>query len=144
VTAETGRLARLPVSRRAAPRDLDAAEKAAGALLAALGVDLSGESLRDTPGRMARALDEMLTPRGFDLTTFPNDDGYKQLVVEREIGFRSVCAHHFLPFTGHAYIGYLPGDRILGLSKLPRVVELFAHRPAGPGTADPAGRRLAR
>lgn len=122
-------LVRLPVARRTTSRDLDAAETAATALLAALGVDLSGDSLRDTPGRMARALDEMLTPRDFDLTTFPNDDGYRQLVVEREIGFRSVCEHHFLPFIGRAYIGYLPGDRILGLSKLPRVVELFAHRP---------------
>ena len=78
---------------------------------------------------MARALEEMLTPRAFDLTTFPNDDGYRQLVVEREIAFRSVCEHHFLPFIGRAYIAYLPGDRILGLSKLARVVELFAHRP---------------
>jgi GTP cyclohydrolase I len=129
VTAGASGLVRLPVARRTTPRDLDAADAAATALLAALGVDLSGDSLRDTPGRMARALDEMLTPRDFDLTTFPNDDGYRQLVVEREIGFRSVCEHHFLPFIGRAYIGYLPGDRILGLSKLPRVVELFAHRP---------------
>lgn len=129
MTAGASGLVRLPVARRTIPRDLDAAETAATALLAALGVDLSGDSLRDTPGRMARALDEMLTPRDFDLTTFPNDDGYRQLVVEREIGFRSVCEHHFLPFIGRAYIGYLPGDRILGLSKLPRVVELFAHRP---------------
>lgn len=129
MTADRCGLARLPVTRHAAPRDLGAAEAAATALLAALGIDLAGESLRDTPGRMARALDEMLTPRNFDVTTFPNDDGYQQLVVEREIGFRSVCEHHFLPFIGRAYIGYLPGERILGLSKLPRVVELFAHRP---------------
>ena len=55
--------------------------------------------------------------------------GYQQLVVERSIPFRSLCEHHFLPFTGHAYVAYLPGERILGLSKLARVVEMFAHRP---------------
>jgi GTP cyclohydrolase IA len=110
-------------------RDLAAAELAAAALLAALGVDVSGGVLAQTPGRMARALAELLTPRDFDLTTFPNDEGYQQLVIERGIPFRSLCEHHFLPFTGHAYIAYLPGERILGLSKLARVVELFAHRP---------------
>jgi GTP cyclohydrolase I len=119
----------MPVRHRPAPRDLAAAQAAAAALLTALGVDLSGESLAETPARMTRALDEMLTPHDFDLKTFPNDEGYTQLVVEREIGFRSVCEHHFLPFVGHAYVAYLPGERILGLSKLARVVELFAHRP---------------
>jgi GTP cyclohydrolase IA len=129
VTAAAEPLARLPVRHYAAARDLPAAEAAASALLAALGVDLGDESLAATPRRMARALDEMLTPRGFDLMTFPNDEGYEQLVIEREIGFRSLCEHHFLPFVGHAYLAYLPGERILGLSKLARVVELFAHRP---------------
>jgi GTP cyclohydrolase I len=129
VIADAGDLARLPVRHYAAARDLHAAQAAAAALLAALGVDLNGEGLAQTPQRMARALDEMLTPRGFDLTTFPNDEGYEQLVVEREIGFRSLCEHHFLPFVGYAYVAYLPGERILGLSKLARVVELFAHRP---------------
>jgi GTP cyclohydrolase I len=106
-----------------------AAEKAAAALLAAHGIDLSGESLTDTPGRMARAYNELLTPRDFDLRTFPNDEGYQQLVIEREISFQSLCEHHFLPFVGRAYVAYLPGERILGLSKLARVVEMFAHRP---------------
>lgn len=111
------------------PRDLAAAEAAAGALLAALGIDTSSESMIRTPYRMARALDEMLSPAGFDLTTFPNEEGYKQLVVEREIPFRALCEHHFLPFTGYAFVAYLPGDRILGLSKLARVVDHFAHQP---------------
>jgi GTP cyclohydrolase I len=71
----------------------------------------------------------MCTPREFDLTTFPNDDGYEQLVIERRIRFRSLCEHHLLPFLGHAYVAYLPGARILGLSKPARVVELFACRP---------------
>jgi GTP cyclohydrolase IA len=102
-----------------------AAERAAGDLLAALGVDLDSESLRDTPARMARAYAELLTPRPFRLTTFPNDEGYDELVLARGIPIKSVCEHHLLPFVGVAHVGYLPGDRILGLSKLARVVEHF-------------------
>ena len=71
----------------------------------------------------------MLEPRAFDLTTFPNDEGYDALVLVRSVPVQSVCEHHLLPFTGIAHVGYLPGDRILGLSKLARVVELFARRP---------------
>ncbi|HUZ22877.1 MAG TPA: GTP cyclohydrolase I FolE [Streptosporangiaceae bacterium] len=129
MTAAPGHVAELPARHEAAARDLGAARSAAAALLTALGVDVRSGSLAETPARMARALDEMLTPRDFDVTTFCNDEGYEQLVIEREIGFRSLCEHHFLPFVGRAYVAYLPGDRILGLSKLARVVELFAHRP---------------
>ena len=78
---------------------------------------------------MARAYAEMLSPRSFDLTTFPNDEGYDELVLARAIPVQSVCEHHMLPFLGTAHVGYLPGQRILGLSKLARVVELFARRP---------------
>ena len=106
-------------------RDLIAAERAAADLLTALGIDLTGESLRETPARMARAYAEMLTPRPFRLTTFPNDEGYDELVLARSIPIRSVCEHHLLPFVGVAHVGYLPGEQILGLSKLARVVELF-------------------
>lgn len=120
---------RLAVVRPETDRDLSAAEAAAHALLTALGVDLCADGLADTPGRMARAFAELLTPREFDVTTFANDEGYEQLVIERAIPFRSVCEHHFLPFVGVAYIGYLPGERVVGISKLARVVELFAHRP---------------
>jgi GTP cyclohydrolase I len=109
--------------------DLDRAERAARDLLDALGLDLSDETVANTPGRMARAFGELLTPREFTLTTFPNDEGYDELVIARQIPFTSVCAHHMLPFTGVAAVGYLPGARILGLSKLARVVELFARRP---------------
>lgn len=123
------RVVALPVRHQPGPRDLDTAQRAAAVMLAALGVDLGGESMADTPGRMVRAYAELLTPRDFDLTTFPNDEGYEQLVIEREIPVRSLCEHHFLPFIGSAYVCYLPGQRILGLSKLARVVELFAHRP---------------
>ncbi|WP_455749627.1 GTP cyclohydrolase I FolE [Micromonospora chersina] len=110
-------------------RDPAAAERAAAEFLAALGVDLSADGLADTPGRMARAYAELLTPREFRLTTFANDEGYDELVLARAIPIRSVCEHHLLPFVGVAHVGYLPGERILGLSKLARVVELFAHGP---------------
>ncbi|MGV9805817.1 GTP cyclohydrolase I FolE [Micromonospora chersina] len=110
-------------------RDPAAAERAAAEFLAALGVNLSADGLADTPGRMARAYAELLTPREFRLTTFANDEGYDELVLARAIPIRSVCEHHLLPFVGVAHVGYLPGERILGLSKLARVVELFAHGP---------------
>lgn len=67
-----------------------------------------------------------MTPRSFSLTTFPNEEDYDELVVARDIPFHSLCQHHLLPFQGVAHVGYLPGARILGLSKLARVVELFA------------------
>jgi GTP cyclohydrolase IA len=109
--------------------DLVAAEDAAASFLRALGVPTGDESLAQTPRRMAAAYAEMLTPREFDLTTFPNDAGYDELVLARSIPLHSVCEHHMLPFVGVAHVGYLPGARILGLSKLARVVELFAHGP---------------
>ena len=117
----------LRVGRSRPARDLAAAEEAAAAFLAALGVDLDSDGLAETPGRMARAYAELLTPREFRLTTFANDEGYDELVLARGIPIRSVCEHHLLPFTGVAHVGYLPGARILGLSKLARVVEMFAH-----------------
>ncbi|GAA1821426.1 GTP cyclohydrolase I FolE [Luedemannella flava] len=119
----------LRVARQRPRHDPAAAERAAADFLAALGVDLTSESLAETPGRMARAYAELLTPREFQLTTFDNDEGYDELVLARAIPIRSVCEHHLLPFIGVAHVGYLPGERILGLSKLARVVELFAHGP---------------
>jgi GTP cyclohydrolase I len=109
--------------------DLAAAERAAGQFLHALGIPTDGEGLRGTPRRMARAYAELFTSRPFELTTFPNDEGYDELVLVRSIPVRSVCEHHLLPFVGTANVGYLPGERIVGLSKLARVVEHFACRP---------------
>jgi GTP cyclohydrolase I len=108
--------------------DLARAERAVADLLAALGQDPSSEQLRDTPRRVAASYAELLTPTPFTLTTFPNDEGYDQLVLAKAIPFASLCQHHLLPFTGVAHVGYLPAGRILGLSKLARVVELFARR----------------
>ncbi|MFF1823170.1 GTP cyclohydrolase I FolE [Kribbella sp. NPDC058245] len=106
--------------------DLPAAQRAVADLLKALGRDPESAHLADTPRRVAKAYAEMLTPREFALTTFPNDEGYDELVLAKDIPVQSLCEHHLLPFTGVAHVGYLPGDRILGLSKLARVVELFA------------------
>jgi GTP cyclohydrolase I len=109
--------------------DLEMAELAAEYFIRALGIAVDSESMRDTPRRMARAYVELFTPRSFDLTTFPDDECYDEFVIARSIPARSVCEHHLLPFVGIAHIGYLPGECILGLSKLARVVEHFACRP---------------
>ena len=106
--------------------DRPAAEAAVAALLRALGKDADGPHLAETPRRVADAYAELLTPRRFDLTTFPNEEGYNELVLATRIPVQSLCEHHLLPFTGVAHIGYLPGERILGLSKLARLLDLFA------------------
>ena len=108
--------------------DLDRAERAVTDLLAALGQDPTDEQLQDTPRRVAASYAELLTPTPFTSTTFPNDEGYDELVLARAIPFSSLCQHHLLPFTGVAHVGYLPAGRILGLSKLARVVELFSRQ----------------
>ena len=106
--------------------DLEAAERAVGDLLRALGQDPSSEHLLQTPRRVAASFAEQLTPIDVELTTFPNDEGYDELVVVRDIPFHSLCEHHLLPFVGHAHVAYLPDKRILGLSKLARVVQRYS------------------
>lgn len=116
------------VTDRSSGRRIDraAAQRAAADLLSALGADLSDEQLRETPRRMTDAYTELLTPEPFRPTTFPNEEGYDELVLVRAIPFHSLCMHHVLPFHGVAHVGYLPGERIVGLSKLARVVAMFA------------------
>jgi GTP cyclohydrolase I len=109
--------------------DAAAAERAAADLLVALGMNLTDENLVETPRRMAQALIEMTNGPGFDLTTFPNDEHYDELVLVQDLPLQSLCEHHMLPFVGVAHIGYLPGERILGLSKFARLVALHARRP---------------
>jgi GTP cyclohydrolase IA len=106
--------------------DLVAAESAAADLLEALGADVGSEHLRETPRRVAHAYAELLTPMPFNATTFPNEEAYDELVLVRDIPFQSLCAHHLLPFHGTAHIAYLPGERVIGLSKVGRIVDLFA------------------
>jgi GTP cyclohydrolase I len=108
--------------------DLPAAAAAVRALLIAFGEDPDAEHLRRTPHRVAAAYEELLTPESFEFTTFPNEENYDQLVLARDIPFRSLCMHHLLPFSGVAHVGYLPSHRIVGLSKLARVVERFSAR----------------
>jgi GTP cyclohydrolase I len=118
----------LQVAGTSSAVDLVRAERAVAELLAALGQDPTSEELAETPRRVAASYAELLTPAPFTLTSFPNDEGYDELVLARAIPFSSLCQHHLLPFTGVAHVGYLPAGRILGLSKLARVVERFARR----------------
>lgn len=101
--------------------------------LESLGLDLDDPDLAGTDHRVARAYREMLAglrpgaePR---LSTFPNRENYAGIVSVTGIPFYSICAHHFLPFFGTAHVGYLPGERLLGLSKVSRVVDFYARRP---------------
>jgi GTP cyclohydrolase I len=103
------------------------------AMLEELGLDLSDPNLRETDVRVAKMYLEMfhgvlegIVP---DVKTFPNDEGYSAMVMEKEIPFYSLCAHHLVPFYGHAHVAYIPRDRIIGLSKLARTVEFYAKRP---------------
>jgi GTP cyclohydrolase I len=116
----------LRVVRDGGAIDGPAAERAVAELLRALGRDPASPHLAETPRRVVDSFAEMLTGPQFDLTTFPNDEGYNELVLATALPVRSLCEHHLLPFAGVAHIGYLPGDRILGLSKLARVLDLFA------------------
>jgi GTP cyclohydrolase I len=106
--------------------DIVAAERAALDLLRAIGADVDSPGLRGTPRRVAASFAELVTPADFAATSFPNEGGYDELVVVRDIPFHTLCMHHLLPFFGHAHVAYLPGKRIIGISKLARVVEAFA------------------
>jgi GTP cyclohydrolase I len=106
--------------------DLAAAEAAALALLRAIGADVDSPDLLGTPRRVAASFAELVTPAEFAATSFPNEGRYGELVLVRDISFHTLCMHHLLPFHGQAHVAYLPGERIIGISKLARVVEAFA------------------
>lgn len=103
------------------------------AILDHLGVDRRDPNLLDTPRRVAAMFLEMFhgLKEGAEppVTVFPNEEGYSAMVMERDIPFYSMCAHHLVPFYGHAHIAYIPGKHIVGLSKIPRVLEFYAKRP---------------
>jgi GTP cyclohydrolase IA len=111
-----------------APLDLERAERAATEMLAALGLPIDSEDMFETPRRLVHAYAELLTVPEFDSTTFSNAAGYDEMVLVSDIPVRSLCEHHLLPFTGVAHVGYLPSERILGLSKFARTVEFYARR----------------
>jgi GTP cyclohydrolase IA len=103
------------------------------AILRELRLDLDDPNFVETPERVAKMYLEMFhgLREGSEpkVTTFPNDGNYHHMVIEREIPFYSMCAHHLVPFYGHAHIAYIPGEHIVGLSKLPRILEFYAKRP---------------
>ena len=108
-------------------------EAAVAELLSAIGEDPARPGLLDTPRRVAEAYGEFFAGIGRDPVdplreTLPTD-GLGELVLLRNIEFRSICEHHLLPFTGVAHVAYVPGERIVGLGRLPRVVEILAARP---------------
>ena len=100
-------------------------------LLVSIGEDTNREGLIDTPKRVAKSYNKLFGGYSQDpkklITVFDNE-GYDEMIIARDIDFYSTCEHHILPFVGKAYIGYIPNDKIIGLSKLPRLVEVFARR----------------
>jgi len=107
-------------------------QRAVREILAAVGEDPEREGLLETPARVARMYAELFSGLGQDprvhlQTAF--QEKYDEIVLVRDIAFNSVCEHHLLPFIGRAHIGYLPDGRVLGLSKLARIVETISHRP---------------
>jgi len=124
----------LPEDKPVGPFDMELAERAVRDLLVAIGEDPERDGLRDTPGRVARAYEEVfrglrMTPDDVLTTTF--DLGHDEMVLVKDIELYSICEHHLVPFHGVAHIGYIPNadGRITGLSKLARLVDVFAKRP---------------
>jgi GTP cyclohydrolase IA len=117
-----------PLLERRLEHQIDRATDAAAEMLRALGLPIDEVDMAETPRRLVQAYAELLSPEPFEMTTFPNSEGYDEMVLVRDIPVRSLCEHHMLPFVGVAHVGYLPADRIVGLSKLARTVDHFARR----------------
>ena len=98
------------------------------ALLECIGEDVKREGLIDTPKRYVKFLKEFCTPEKFNFTTFQNE-GSDRMIIVKDIPFFSLCEHHLAPFFGTASIAYIPNDKIVGLSKIPRTLDLFARKP---------------
>lgn len=125
-----------PVSSPETEYDEAQLERIAGhvrSILSELRLDLADPNLRDTDRRVARLYQEMfhglLEGSRPKVTTFPNDENYSAMVMEKSVPFYSMCSHHLVPFYGHAHMAYIPGDRIIGLSKFGRILEFYAKRP---------------
>ncbi len=112
--------------------DRDTVEQVMAQMLLAFGEDPQREGLRHTPQRVARMYSELLAGYRVDPVALVNDAvfdvSYDEMVIVRDIEFYSLCEHHLLPFMGRAHIAYLPNGRVIGLSKIPRIVDLFARR----------------
>lgn len=112
--------------------DLDTIEKSMRDVLTAIGEDPEREGLVNTPHRVAQSYQELLSGYRMDPKALINDAifdvAYDQMVIVRDIEFYSMCEHHMLPFIGRAQVAYIPNDKIIGLSKIPRIVDLFSKR----------------
>ena len=102
--------------------------KAVQTLLKSIGQDVTREGLIDTPKRYVKFLKEFCTPEPFKMTTFDNEGSTNEMIIVSNIPFFSLCEHHLAPFFGTAAIAYIPNDKIVGLSKLTRLMECFAKR----------------
>lgn len=94
-----------------------------------VGQDCDREGLTETPKRFVKFLKQFCNPEPFEFTTFSNEEGNDEMVIVTDIPFYSLCEHHLAPFMGIAHIGYIPKDKIVGLSKIPRTLDKFARRP---------------
>ncbi len=114
------------------PVDHDAIEKATVEILEAVGEDPGREGLQKTPNRVARMYDELLSGYRVDPAKLINgalfDVEYSDMVIVRDIEFSSLCEHHMLPFLGRVHVAYIPSKKVIGLSKIPRIVDMFARR----------------
>lgn len=114
------------------PANQDAIRAAVQQILLAVGEDPDREGLLRTPDRVARAYEELLSGYRTDPVALVNDaifeENYDEMVIVRDIEFYSLCEHHMLPFIGRAHVAYIPNGRVIGLSKIPRVVDMFARR----------------
>jgi len=112
--------------------DLDSIEKAIKDILVSIGEDTAREGLVKTPYRVARSYQELLAGYRMDPRELINeaifDVAYDEMVIVRDIEFYSLCEHHMLPFIGRAHVAYIPTDKVIGLSKIPRIVDLFSRR----------------
>jgi len=112
--------------------DKNRIENAVREILIAIGEDPEREGLRETPARVARMYQELFNGLCEDPTAHTKkffSENYSNIVLIRDISFNSVCEHHLMPFMGRIHVGYIPDGRVIGLSKLARVIEVFSHRP---------------
>ena len=112
--------------------DRDRIVAAVREILIAIGEDPDREGLRETPQRVARMYQELFSGLHEDPATYTKkffNENYNEIVLVRDISFNSICEHHLMPFMGNIHIGYIPDGRVIGLSKLARVIEVFSHRP---------------
>lgn len=120
------------VEERTATVDHGRIEAAVREILLAIGEDPGRESLSDTPSRVARMYQELFTGLEIEPSEYLRvgfEEGHQEMVILREVSFYSMCEHHLLPFHGQVHVGYIPNGRVVGLSKLARVIDAYAKRP---------------